>query len=76
MSRVLVSSALGESDQPDWPEWNPEAISEGLGRWLWAAVFGLALGGFPIVVYWISCGSFWGNHFSRNSAWRHCSRSP
>src|SRR4051812_18130709 len=45
LGQMLVSSALGESDQPDWPEWNSEAISEGLGRWLWAAVFGLAVGG-------------------------------
>ncbi len=57
LGQMLVSSAMGEADHPNWPEWNPETISEGLGRWLWAAVFGLALGGFPIVVYWINCGT-------------------
>lgn len=53
---LFVASALGENDHPSWPEWDPPAISEGLGRWLWAAIFGLALGGFPIVVYWQYCG--------------------
>jgi hypothetical protein len=57
LGQMLVSSALGEADQPNWPEWNPETISEGLGRWLWAGVFGLTLGGFPIVLYWIHCGT-------------------
>lgn len=57
LGQMLVSSALGEPDQPNWPEWNPETIAEGLGRWLWAGVFGLTLGGFPIVLYWIHCGN-------------------
>src|SRR3954452_1793902 len=57
VGQMLVSSALGEYDQPSWPEWNPEAISEGLGRWLWAAVFGGAIGGIPIVAYWVYCGN-------------------
>ncbi len=37
----LVASALGEPDHPRWPEWDSHEISEGLGRWLWAALFGL-----------------------------------
>lgn len=53
---LFVASALGEPDHPRWPEWDPQEISEGLGRWLWAGVFGLALGGFPVVVYWLYCG--------------------
>jgi hypothetical protein len=56
LGHVLVSSSLGENDHPRWPEWEPEAISEGLGRWIWAGIFGLALGGLPIVVYWMHCG--------------------
>jgi hypothetical protein len=57
LGQMLVASAMGEEDHPSWPEWNSEAISEGLGRWLWAALFGLTLGGFPIVVYWLYCGN-------------------
>ena len=53
---MFVASALGEPDHPGWPEWDPPAITEGLGRWVWASIFGLALGGFPIVVYWQYCG--------------------
>ncbi len=53
---MLVASSMGENDHPRWPEWNPSDISEGIGRWLWAAIFGLILGGFPVVLYWINCG--------------------
>jgi hypothetical protein len=56
MGQILVVSALGEADHPRWPEWDSHEISEGLGRWLWAGLFGLALGGFPVVVYWLNCG--------------------
>ena len=54
--QMFVASALGEPDHPTWPEWDPKEISEGLTRWVWAALFGLALGGFPVVVYWKNCG--------------------
>ena len=54
--QMFVASALGEPDHPRWPEWDRQEISEGLGRWIWAGVFGLVLGGFPVVVYWIYCG--------------------
>jgi hypothetical protein len=56
LGHMFVASALGEPDHPGWPEWNPPAIAEGLGRWLWASLFGLALGGFPVVAYWTYCG--------------------
>ncbi len=54
--QMFVASALGEPDHPRWPEWDPHEITEGLGRWIWAGLFGLALGGFPVVVYWLYCG--------------------
>ena len=57
LGQMLVASALGEYDHPTWPEWNSSAISEGLIRWLWAALFGLTLGGFPMIVYWLYCGN-------------------
>ncbi|MCA1686195.1 MAG: hypothetical protein LC745_09500, partial [Planctomycetia bacterium] len=54
--QMFVASALGEPDHPRWPDWDPYEIVQGVGRWLWAGVFGLALGGFPVVVYWLYCG--------------------
>jgi hypothetical protein len=56
LGHMLVASAMGENDHPRWPEWNPADISEGVARWLWAGIFGIALGGFPVVAYWINCG--------------------
>ncbi len=56
LGQMLVASAVGEDDHPRWPEWHPASIAEGVGRWLWAIVFGIALGGFPIIVYWMNCG--------------------
>ena len=53
---MLVASALGEPEHPRWPEWDPPAISEGFGRWLWAGVFGFVVGGFPVATYWMYCG--------------------
>jgi hypothetical protein len=53
---VLVASALGENDHPRWPEYDRFEIAEGLARWTWAALFGLALGGFPVALYWLYCG--------------------
>ncbi len=49
---VLVSSAMGENDHPRWPEWHPAEISEGIFRWLWAVIQGVAIGGLPVVLYW------------------------
>ncbi len=56
LGETLVVSALGEHDHPRWPAWDSHAISEGLGRWIWAGVFGLALGVFPVAFYWLNCG--------------------
>jgi len=56
LGQVLVSSAMGDPDHPRWPEWDRQEISEGLGRWIWAGVVGLVLGGFPVAVYWKYCG--------------------
>lgn len=53
---MFVASALGEPDHPRWPDWDRQEISQGLGRWIWAGIFGLALGGFPVMVYWLNCG--------------------
>ena len=56
LGHVLIASAMGENEHPRWPEWQPPEISEGLGRWLWAILFGVALGGLPVIVYWVYCG--------------------
>jgi hypothetical protein len=56
LGQMLVTSALGEDDHPRWPAWHPAEISEGLARWLWAGLFGLVLGGIPVVIYWVHCG--------------------
>jgi hypothetical protein len=56
LGQMFVASALGEPDHPRWPGWDAHEIAEGLGRWLWAGVFGLVLGGFPVVAYWTVCG--------------------
>ena len=56
LGQMFVASALGEPEHPRWPEWDSHQISEGLGRWVWAGVFGLALGGLPALAYWIFCG--------------------
>ena len=47
LGHMFVASSMGENGSPRWPEWNPSDISEGIGRWLWAAIFGIALGRFP-----------------------------
>ncbi len=49
---MLVASAMGENDHPRWPEWHPAEISEGIARWVWALLLGVALGGLPIALYW------------------------
>lgn len=56
LGQTLVASAMGEMDHPRWPEWHPNAIAEGIGRWLWAFLFGAALVTLPIVAYWVRCG--------------------
>ncbi len=54
--QMFVASSLGEPDHPRWPDWDPPEIFEGIGRWLWAGLFGLVIGGFPVIVYWLYCG--------------------
>jgi hypothetical protein len=56
LGQTFVASALGEPEHPRWPGWDSSQIAEGLGRWAWAGVFGLLLGGVPVVVYWTVCG--------------------
>jgi hypothetical protein len=56
LGHVLVASSLGENDHPNWPEWHPADIAEGLLRWIWAMVVGLLIGAGPIVLYWYNCG--------------------
>lgn len=56
LGRVLAAGAFGEDDHPRWPDWDTHEIAEGLGRWTWAGVMGLAVGAFPAFVYWIHCG--------------------
>lgn len=56
LGHVLVASSMGENDHPRWPEWHPSDISEGIGRWLWAGLFGAAVGGGPLFLYWMHRG--------------------
>ncbi len=51
LGHVLVSSSFGDNDHPRWPEWHPSDIAEGVGRWFWAGLFGLAIGGAPVALY-------------------------
>jgi hypothetical protein len=52
LGHVLVASSLGENDHPRWPEWHPSDIAEGVARWFWAGLFGVAVGGGPLALYW------------------------
>ena len=54
--RVLSYSAIGDEDHPRWPKWDRVEIMDEIGRWLWAGLFGLAIGGIPAEVFWINCG--------------------
>ena len=56
LGRVLVSSALGEVRHPRWPGWDLDDMVRGVGRWFWAVVVGVVVGGFPAVAYWLYCG--------------------
>jgi hypothetical protein len=56
LGRVLTTSATGEDDHPRWPVWDRTEILDELGRWIWAGLLGLVVGGFPAVTYWINCG--------------------
>lgn len=54
--RILASAAFGEDSHPNWPSFDTHEIGEGLARWLWAALMAFAVGGFPAMAYWITCG--------------------
>jgi hypothetical protein len=56
LGRVVASSAVGEVHHPRWPDWELSSILFGLGRWVWAAFVGVAVGGFPAAAYWMYCG--------------------
>ncbi|WP_435006394.1 hypothetical protein P12x_003967 [Tundrisphaera lichenicola] len=56
LGRVIASSATGEDDHPRFPTWNRMEILDEMGRWIWAGLMGLAVGGLPAVVYWVNCG--------------------
>lgn len=56
LGRVLVSSAVGEIDHPRWPEWDPVDMARGFGRWIWALLAGVVIGGLPATAYWMYCG--------------------
>ncbi|MDG3004556.1 hypothetical protein [Paludisphaera mucosa] len=52
LGHVLVASAMGENDHPRWPEWTPDDVAEGIGRWIWALLMGAAVAGPPAFAYW------------------------
>jgi hypothetical protein len=54
--RILSTSALGEDAHPRFPTWDRVEILEELGRWIWAGIMGLSIGGAPAMLYWINCG--------------------
>lgn len=56
LGRVAASSAVGEIHPPRWPDWELSGLMFGLGRWAWAALVGVAVGGVPATAYWIYCG--------------------
>lgn len=56
LGRVAASSALGDCHHPRWPDWELSDVLFGLGRWVWAGLVGVAVGGFPAVAYWVYCG--------------------
>lgn len=56
LGQLFVTSAMGELDHPNWPEYDSNQLSEGLVRWVWAAVSGLVVGGAPAALYWVHHG--------------------
>ena len=54
--RVMLDSANGEEHHPRFPTWNRVEIIEELGRWIWATLMGVLIGGFPAVLFWVHCG--------------------
>ena len=56
LGQVLVTSALGELNQPRSPGWELGEIARGLARWFWALLIGGVIGFMPPMIYWIYCG--------------------
>lgn len=56
LGHVLVASAMGENDHPRWPEWAPDDIAEGIGRWIWALLLGAAVALPPAYAYCVGFG--------------------
>jgi hypothetical protein len=56
LGQVFVTSSLGELHQPRSPGWGLSEMGSTLGRWFWAGLIGLVIGGAPTVIYWINCG--------------------
>jgi len=51
LGRVLTNSAMGRTDHPRYPLWDWQTIVEGVGRWVWAGIVGLGVGGLPALIY-------------------------
>ncbi|WP_422926717.1 hypothetical protein [Singulisphaera sp. PoT] len=56
MGRFLVSSAIGETYHPRWPEWEFTEMFRGLGRWGIALIAGGFMAALPATAYWLYCG--------------------
>ncbi|WP_435022060.1 hypothetical protein TA3x_002710 [Tundrisphaera sp. TA3] len=56
LGRTLESSSIGEEDHPRWPIWDRVEILEEIGRWAWAGLLGIAVGGIPAGLYATSVG--------------------
>ena len=56
LGRMMLDSANGQELHPRLPIWNRVEIVEELGRWIWATVMGLIVGGGPAILFWVRCG--------------------
>jgi hypothetical protein len=56
LGRVVASSASGQVHHPHPPDWDLSDILFGLGRWVWAGLVGVVVGGLPATAYWVYCG--------------------
>lgn len=57
LGHILVASAMGENDHPRWPEWAPDDVAEGIGRWIWALLMGAGVAVPPALAYWDNLGA-------------------
>jgi hypothetical protein len=56
LGQVLVTSSLGDLQQPRLPGWSLSELRSTLVRWFWALLIGVVVGGAPTLIYWINCG--------------------